>query len=78
MVTQNFATSGSSVFLTGVACDDADLDDFYSVGEGFANVQYSIGGNSTVTAASGGFALATAAVAGLTDTTGLDAHITII
>ncbi len=39
MVTQNFAKSGSSVFLTGVAFDDSAInDDFYSIGEGLGGV----------------------------------------
>ena len=40
MVTQNFAKSGSNVFLTGVAFDDSVVnDDFYSVGEGLAEIE---------------------------------------
>ena len=40
MTTQNFAASGSSVFLTGVAFDDSEIDDdFYSVGEGLGNIK---------------------------------------
>ena len=40
MVTQNFAKSGSDVFLTGVAFDDSVVDDdFYSVGEGLAGIE---------------------------------------
>ena len=33
MLTENFAKSGLSVFLTGVAFDDKDGDRFYDVGE---------------------------------------------
>lgn len=40
MVTENFAAANSDSFLTGVAFDDGvNNDDFYSVGEGLANVQ---------------------------------------
>nr|MDJ0596125.1 malectin domain-containing carbohydrate-binding protein [Pleurocapsa sp. MO_226.B13] len=40
MVTQNFAESGSDVFLTGVAYDDLVIeDDFYTVGEGLAGIE---------------------------------------
>lgn len=40
MVTQNFAKSGSDVFLTGVAFDDSvQDDDFYTVGEGLGGVE---------------------------------------
>jgi len=39
MVTQNFAKSGSDVFLTGVAYDDLVIDDdFYTVGEELAEI----------------------------------------
>jgi uncharacterized protein YkwD len=33
MLTEKFARTGTEVFLTGVAYDDTDGDDFYSVGE---------------------------------------------
>ncbi|MEO0534037.1 MAG: CAP domain-containing protein [Cyanobacteria bacterium P01_A01_bin.123] len=40
MATQNFAKSGSSTFLTGVAFDDGVTDDdFYTVGEGLGGIQ---------------------------------------
>lgn len=40
MSTQNFAASGSLVFLTGVAFDDSVIDDdFYSVGEGLGDIK---------------------------------------
>jgi len=39
MTTQNFAKTGSSVFLTGVAFDDSVVEDnFYTVGEGIAGI----------------------------------------
>lgn len=38
MATEDFATSGSSVFLTGVAYVDNDNDDFYTPGEGLPGV----------------------------------------
>ncbi len=43
-VTQNFARSGTQVFLTGVTMDDKDGDRFYDIGEGL--------GGLTVTAVS--------------------------
>jgi len=43
-VTQNFARSGTKVFLTGVTMDDKDGDRFYDIGEGL--------GGLTVTAVS--------------------------
>ena len=43
-MTEDFAKSGSNIFLTGVAFDDRDGDQFYDLGEGF--------GGLTVTAVS--------------------------
>ncbi len=66
MTTQNFAKSGNSVFLTGVAFDDAvQDDDFYTVGEGLGGIQVEAvrsDGQSftTTTFASGGYQLALA------------------
>ena len=57
MVTQNFAKSGSKVFLTGVAYSDRDNDDFYSIGEGVSNVKFTIGSNSAKTIGAGGYSL---------------------
>ena len=40
MATQNFAKSGSDIFLTGVAFDDSVIDDdFYSIGEGLGGIE---------------------------------------
>ncbi|MGB3317031.1 MAG: CAP domain-containing protein, partial [Albidovulum sp.] len=64
MVTQNFAKSGSKVFLTGVAYSDKDKDDFYSIGEGVGNVKFEIGGSSTKTTGAGGYSLAVKAASG--------------
>lgn len=41
-LTQNFARSGTGVFLLGVAFDDADGDHFYDPGEGMGGVAISI------------------------------------
>jgi Ca2+-binding RTX toxin-like protein len=65
MVTQDFAKSGPDVFLTGVAYADGDHDNFYSIGEGTSGVGFAIGGNATVTAAAGGYALNLAPAAGV-------------
>lgn len=64
--TQNFALSGSKVFLTGVTMDDKDGDRFYDVGEGLAKVTItavSSTGARTTTASgtAGGYSLALAA-----------------
>ena len=60
MVTQNFASSGQKTFVTGVAYDDADGDDFYSPGEGRdgLRVTFETAGRapvSTDTSAAGGY-----------------------
>ncbi len=40
MVTENFAKSGSDIFLTGVAYDDSVIeDDFYTVDEGLGGIE---------------------------------------
>lgn len=61
MATQAFATSGSSVFLTGVAYADQDRDAFYSIGEGRGGTVFAIGTDRSTTEAAGGYALATSA-----------------
>lgn len=58
MLTHKFATSGASIFLTGVAYTDLDGNDFYSLGEAEAGVTLSASGMSTQTATAGGYALA--------------------
>jgi len=65
IVGQDFATSGNSVFLTGVAYSDAVNDnDFYDVGEGLAAITITavrVGDNAsyqTTTWSSGGYSLA--------------------
>ena len=62
MVTQKFAKSGSDVFLTGVAFDDAVEDDnFYTIGEGLAGIEVTVIRQSdnrsftTTTMTSGGY-----------------------
>lgn len=42
VLTENFARSGSSVFLLGVTFDDADGDRFYDPGEGLGGVSLSL------------------------------------
>ena len=58
MLTENFGTSGSKVFLTGVAYTDIDKNNFYSVGEARAGVTISAQGVTDITEAAGGYALA--------------------
>ena len=58
MVTQDFARSGDAVFVTGAAYDDGNSDNFYSIGEGRANVAISADGGAALSGSSGGYALA--------------------
>lgn len=65
-VTENFARSGSKVFLTGVTMDDKDGDRFYDVGEALKGVKVtavsSTGARYTTTSESaGGYSLALSA-----------------
>ena len=46
MLTQNFARSGSSFYLTGVVYSDANNNDFYDVGEGLSGISISVNGKS--------------------------------
>ena len=48
-VTEDFARSGSGVFLTGVAFDDQDGDRFYDVGEGLGGLTLTAVSNTGVT-----------------------------
>lgn len=57
MLTENFASSGSDVFVTGVAYRDADRDQFYSIGEGQGSIWIRGGGDSDNAAAAGGYAI---------------------
>ena len=67
VITQDFgfaSGAGHGPFLTGVAFDDQDVDDFYTPGEGLGNVQVDVFDTgtsnlvgSTTTAAAGGYAL---------------------
>jgi hypothetical protein len=66
MTTENFAKSGTALFLTGVAYADGDGDRFYDVGEGRSGVTVkaqpaSGAAASTTTAGAGGFEKALAA-----------------
>ncbi len=65
MATQAFARTGTAVFLTGVAYNDANGNDFYTVGEATAGTTFAIGVASDVTEAAGGYGVATAAAAGV-------------
>lgn len=62
MATQNFAQSGEEVFVTGVAINDRDGDNFYDIGEGRGGiaVQLTYGAanlGTANTAAAGGYGI---------------------
>ena len=64
MLTQDFGTASAGVFVTGVAIDDFNNDNFYGTGEGRSGISVSVsqGGGavgSSATAAAGGYAVAT-------------------
>lgn len=57
MVTQDFARSGSSYFLTGVVYNDSNGDDFYTVGEGLAGITITVNGQSYNAYTTGAYAI---------------------
>ena len=58
LVTQDFgARFGTGSFIVGVAYNDANANRFYTPGEGLGGLSVSLGGGSTSSAASGGYAL---------------------
>ena len=66
MLTELFGRPAApSVVVTGVFYTDTDKNGFYSIGEGAAGARLSIDGNSTFSAAAGGYALAVQQGAGL-------------
>ncbi len=65
VVTQNFAVSGPEAFVTGVAYNDTNGDNFYSIGEGQGGITTELWFNSTLLEttdswSSGGYSLETA------------------
>ncbi|MCB2079743.1 MAG: tandem-95 repeat protein [Novosphingobium sp.] len=56
VVTQDFGDRGK-LFVLGVAYNDSDNDDFYSMGEGRGDLTVKVGAASTTTYASGGYSL---------------------
>lgn len=57
MLTQNFARSGSSYYLTGVIYSDANNNDFYDVGEGLSGITISFNGESYPAYATGAYTI---------------------
>lgn len=61
MVTENFTTTGTANFVTGLAYRDRNGNDFYGIGEGTAGIRFSIGAKVMATQAAGDYALSSAA-----------------
>lgn len=58
MITQNFGTSGSARFLTGIVFQDRDGDGYYDPGEGIGGVDIQVDGQVVGrTTAAGGYAV---------------------
>jgi len=57
MLTQNFARSGSSYYLTGVVYSDTNNNDFYDVGEGMSGITISFNGKSYPVYATGAYTI---------------------
>ena len=57
MLTENFALSGTQVFVTGVAYADRDGDAFYDIGEARTDVWFRAGDTQTDVAEAGGYAI---------------------
>lgn len=60
MLTENFAHSGTAVHVTGVVYADRNANAFYSIGEGLAGLRVTAAGQTTTSAAAGGYDLAVA------------------
>ena len=59
LLTEDFGTTGTGQFLTGVSYNDTDHNNFYSIGEGRNGVLVAVsGGGSTSTAGADGYSLA--------------------
>ncbi|MCX7299048.1 MAG: CAP domain-containing protein [Rhodobacterales bacterium] len=57
MLTEAFASSGTSVFVTGVVISDKDGDRFYDIGEGLGGYWISGGGTKVQSESAGGYSL---------------------
>ena len=67
MATENFATSGSNKFVSGVVYNDTDHDGFYSIGEGQGGITATLSAGATVLSqgqnwSAGGYIAATVSV----------------
>jgi hypothetical protein len=57
MLTQNFARSGSSYYLTGVVYKDLNSNEFYDVGEGLSGINISFNGATYPVYATGAYSI---------------------
>jgi len=57
MLTQNFAISGSSYYLTGVVYNDSNNNNFYDVGEGLSGISIGFNGRSYPVYATGAYSI---------------------
>lgn len=57
MLTQNFARSGSSYYLTGVVYKDLNNNEFYDVGEGLSGINISFNGATYPVHATGAYSI---------------------
>lgn len=57
MLTQNFAKSGSSYFLTGVIYEDKSSNEFYDVGEGLSGITITINNKSYPVYSTGAYSI---------------------
>ncbi|MCK9543050.1 MAG: Ig-like domain-containing protein [Novosphingobium sp.] len=57
VVTQDFGARSGKYFVLGAAYTDRDNDDFYSIGEGRADLTVTIGNASITTGSAGGYSL---------------------
>lgn len=74
MLTQDFAKSGTDIFITGVAITDTNNNNFYDIGEGRANITVSVAGSAgalgrDITSVAGGYSTGIVASAGAIDVT---------
>ncbi len=60
MLTENFATSGTQHFITGVAYNDDDNNNFYGIGEGRGDIEIQVGNAQATAASAGGYGLGVA------------------
>jgi hypothetical protein len=57
ILTEKFASSGTTAFVTGFAYDDANNDAFYGIGQGIAGISFSALGAADISEAAGGFSV---------------------